>query len=256
MLRSWKVNRRCLLVVSMCIALGGCAVGGSDYRSSNVVSYLYPNQNQPEAPRADANLILPVRIGLAFVPEQGLSHQALTERDQASLKNAVANFFEQQPFVSQVRQVPSAYLRPGGSFANLDQLQKMYGIDVMVLLSYDRAQFADADQGAITYWTLGGAQLVNGQRNDTHTLLDAAVYDIAARRMLFRAPGSSLIRQQRGERGLAEQVRQDSLTGFEQASVDLMSNLRQQLAWFAARLGRSAGPAATMDTQAESLSQH
>lgn len=251
---SRKFGRQCLLVVSICIAMGGCAAGGTDYLSSNVVSYLYPNQNQPEVQSAEASLTLPLRMGLAFVPEQGLSHQALTERDKAGLKTTVATFFEQQSFVDQVTLVPSAYLRPGGSFANLDQLQKMYDIDVIVLLSYDRTQFASAKRTSTTYWTLGGAQLISGEINTTHTLLDAAAYDIAERQMLFRAPGSSLVQQQRGEVGLAEQVRQDSLAGFEQASVDLMSNLRQQMRLFTARLGTAA--AQNVDETASNLSGH
>ena len=215
MSRSRKIGRRCLLVVSICIALGGCAMGGSEHRSSSVVSYLYPNQNQPDTARADTDPLLPMRIGLAFVPEQGLSHQALT--------------------------------RPGGSFGNLDQLRKMYDIDIMVLLSYDRAQFVGAEPASITYWTLDGAQLISGARNDTYTLLDAAMYDIAERRMLFRAPGSSLIQPQPDNLTLAEQVRQDSLLGFAQASTDLMSNLRQQLTLFLAQLERSAGHSTTAD---------
>lgn len=256
MSRSRKIGRRCLLVVSICIAFGGCAMGGSEHRSSSVVSYLYPNQNQPGAARADTDPLLPMRIGLAFVPEQGLSHQALTERDKASLKATIADYLQQQSFVRQVTLVPSAYLRPGGSFGNLDQLRKMYDIDIMVLLSYDRAQFVGAEPASITYWTLDGAQLISGASNDTYTLLDAAVYDIAERRLLFRAPGSSLIQPQPDNLTLAEQVRQDSLLGFAQASTDLMSNLRQQLTLFRAQLERSAGHSTTADNPVSHRSAH
>lgn len=251
---SWKLGRQCLLVVSIGVALGGCAMGESEYRSSSVVSYLYPNQSKPEVFGAEGGMSLPVHMGLAFVPEQGLSHQALTERDKASLKATLANFFERQSFVDQITLVPSAYLSPGGSFANLEQLQKKYDIDVIVLLSYDRTQFANRQRTSTTYWTLGGAQLINGEINATHTLLDAAAYDIAERRMLFRAPGSSLVRQQRGELGMAEQVRRDSITGFEEASVDLISNLRQQMVLFNAQLARTAGQTTDGDMPAKDLS--
>lgn len=252
MSHSWKVSRQCLLVVVVCVALGACALSGSPHRSSNLLSYLYPNQQQPVAKIAADGMVLPVRVpvrvGVAYVPEQGLSHQALTEADKRGFKTEIAAYFEQQPFVSEVTLVPSAYLTPGGSFGNLDQLSRMYDIDMMVLLSYDRTQFAEARPGVISYWTLGGAQLINGEKNDTHTLLDAAVYDISTRQLLFRAPGSSLIRYQRGALSLAEQLRQDSLAGFEQASAELLTHLRQQLAMFADGPQSSAGEPATTGT--------
>lgn len=34
-----------------------------------------------------------------------------------------------------------------------------------------------------------GAYVVQGERNDTHTMMDTAVYDTSSRKMLFRDPG-------------------------------------------------------------------
>lgn len=240
MSRSWKVHCQRLLMVSVCLALGACATAGSQHLSSNVVSYLYPNQKQPLVAPTHTGIALPVKLAVAFVPEQGLSHQALTEADKLGLKTRVAAYFEQQPFVSQVTLVPSAYLIPGGSFGNLDQLRRMYKVDMIVLLSYDRTRFDGSSPASATYWTLEGAQLISGEKNSTYTLLDAAVYDIGKRQMLLRAPGSSLIPYQVGPLGLAEQLRQDSLNGFEQASADLMANLRQQVSYFNAQHGYTA----------------
>ena len=242
---SWKVGCQRLLMVLFCLALGACATAGSQHLSSNVVSYLYPSQKQPSVTPMQTGMSLPVKVAVAFVPEQGLTHRALTEGDKLSLKTRVAAHFEQQSFVSQVTLVPSAYLIPGGSFGNLDQLRRMYGVDMIVLLSYDRTQFDGTGSGTVTYWTLEGAQLISGDKNATYTLLDAAVYDIGERQMLFRAPGSSLIQYQLGPLSLAEQLRQDSLSGFEQASVDLMSNLRQQVGLFRARQVHSSDGAAS-----------
>lgn len=231
---SWKVGRRCLLVVSMCVGLGACALNGATHQSSNLVSYLYPNQPQQVIAAGQSGMVVPVRVGVGYVPEQGLSHQALTDTDKRGLQMAVAAYFEQQSFVSDVRLVPAAYLTPGGSFANLDQLRRIFDVDIMVLLSYDRTRFAERGPAVVSYWTLDGEQLISGEKNDTHTLLDAAVFDIGARQLLFRAPGSSLVRYQRQQGSLAEQLRQDSLVGFEQAGVELMEHLRERLSSFVA----------------------
>lgn len=103
---------------------------------------------------------------------------------------------------------------------------------VIVLLSYDQTQFTDEGLASITYWTLIGAYIVPGEKNDTHTMVDAAVYDIKSRKMLFRAPGISHIKGKATPVNLTEQLRNDSLQSFKDASGDLVTNLDQQLALF------------------------
>ena len=60
----------------------------------------------------------------------------------------------------------------------------MFGIDVIALVSYDIVQFTGEGLSSISYWTLVGAYAVRGEKNDTHTMIDAAVYDIASRKHL------------------------------------------------------------------------
>jgi rhombotail lipoprotein len=125
---------------------------------------------------------------------------------------------------------------PKGSFGNLDQLGTMFGVEIIALVSYDQNQFTDEGLASITYWTLIGAYLVPGEKNDTHTMVDAAVYDIKSRRLLFRAPGVSLIKSKSTLVNLSEQLRADSLTGFQEASRDLIKNLDEQLNLFKERV--------------------
>jgi len=117
----------------------------------------------------------------------------LTEKKRQDLMQEVANHFKKYPFVKDIEVIPSAYLSPRGSFANLDQIKTMYGVSVIVLLSYDQTQFTDEGALSLTYWTIVGAYLVRGEKNDTHTMLDAVVYDIPSRKMLSgrREPVSS-----------------------------------------------------------------
>ena len=128
--------------------------------------------------------------------------------------------------------IPSAYLTPGGSFTNLSQIQTMYGIDVIALVSYDQVQFTDAGVLSLSYWTIVGAYVVSGEKNDTSTLLDTVVYDISSRKMLFRAPGTSKVEGRATPVNLSEELRADSIAGFEKAADNMTRNLQSQLEAF------------------------
>ena len=148
------------------------------------------------------------------------------------LMKEVSKNFKIYDFVKSIELIPSAYLRDKGSFANLDQIRTMYGVDVVALLSYDQTQFTDEGLASITYWTLIGAYIIPGEKNDTHTMVDASVYDIQSRKMLFRAPGISHIKSKATPINLSEQLRMDSLESFKEASKDLVTNLEIQLELF------------------------
>ena len=213
-------------------------------RSSSVVQYLYPDTKgyieTPDIPRLE----LPLRVGVAFVPEDTIkSHgwfitenmaqgQSLTERDKMELMEEVSKHFKKYDFVKSIELIPSAYLSKKGSFANLDQIRTMYGIDLIALLSYDQTQFTDEGMASVTYWTLIGAYIIPGEKNDTHTMVDASVYDIQSRKMLFRAPGVSHIKSKATPINLSEQLRVDSMESFKEASADLVTNLELQLEMF------------------------
>ena len=144
----------------------------------------------------------------------------------------VADQFRGKPFVGSIQVIPTLYLQSRGGFANLDQLRNLYQIDVMVLVSYDQVQFSDGTPFSLTYWTLVGAYVVPAERNATHTLLDAAVFDLPSRQMLFRAPGISRIKGLSTLVGVERSLREDSLQSFRQASTNLISGLNTELAHF------------------------
>ncbi len=105
-----------------------------------------------------------------------------------------------------------------------------------MLLSYDQSVFVDDGLLSLTYWTIVGAYVVPGEKNDTQTLIDAAVYDIASRKLLFRAPGASVIKSRSTLIANPEQLREDSTQGFADASMELTSNLSVELERFQQRL--------------------
>jgi len=166
------------------------------------------------------------------VPENDGKNQALTERGKMELMKEVSEHFKKHKFVKSIELIPSAYLRRNGSFTNLDQIRTMYALDVMALLSYDQIQFTDRGVFSITYWTIVGAYIIPGEKNDTHTMVDAIVYDIESRKMLFRAPGISHIKNYATPINLSEQLRIDSRESIKEASNDLITNLDIQLELF------------------------
>jgi len=236
-----------LLSILVLLVLSSCASQTISNKSS-VMEYLYPEtKGDYEAPSLP-HLMLPLRVGVAFVPESknksyvhnfwtGRSYSSsLTEAKKNELLNNVASHFKGLDFVGSIEVIPTTYLTPGGGFSNLLQIQTMYGIDVIALVSYDQVQFTDEGVLSLSYWTVVGAYLVSGEKNDTNTLMDTVVYDISSKAMLFRAPGVSQVSGKATPINLSEELRLDSVQGFEVAAENMVKNLKYQLSVFKASI--------------------
>ena len=238
-----RCRNRLVCVLMGSLLLAGCFATTTARNATSVVDFLYPNK-EPVISPSITELKLPVRVAIGFVPggapqsvagrAPGRTSQgfALTEAKKIAVMQEVANHFKKVSFVGNIEIVPSAYLTPRGSFANLDQVRTMYGVDVIVLISYDQTQFTDEGLLSLAYWTIVGAYVVQGQRNDTHTMLDAVVYDIPSRKMLFRAPGISMVKGSATLVNLSEQLRADSEAGFNKATAAMIANLDGELVAF------------------------
>lgn len=229
-------------VLAVALSLVGCRAGQTRSAAS-VVDFLYPDTKAPVVSQEIPVLSLPVRVGVAFVPASRSGpyghhrvQEPLSEDRRLALLQAVADHFEQRPFVESIEVIPSAYLRPGGSFANLDQLRGLFGVDLVALISYDQVQFTDQSFLSLTYWTIVGAYTVPGDKNDTHTMLDTVVYDIASRKMLFRAPGTHHVEGRATWANQSEELREDSQRGFDEAAEVMIANLDRELDEFRARV--------------------
>jgi rhombotail lipoprotein len=241
-------------IAATCLAslAAGCAMFYSTndrHHNSSVVAYLYPNQSDHVDSPAIPVLSLPLKVGIAFVPEkQRGSHgdafvygndAQFSEEQKMALMKQVSGDFKKYPFVQSIELIPSAYLTPGGSFANLDQIRSMFGVDIIALLSYDQVQFTDEGMLSLTYWTVVGAYIIQGEKNDTKTMMDAVVYDLPSRKLLFRAPGISQVKASATPINLSEELRNDSELGFKAAATNLVANLQGQLAEFKERVKNS-----------------
>jgi rhombotail lipoprotein len=231
-----------LLALVLLLAFTGCTTWWADRRhheATSVVQFLYPDKEQPFVQPQIPTLRLPLRVGVAFVPTATrggyLPAPSLDETQKSELMRRVAAQFKALPFVRSIELVPATYLRPGGGFQNLDQLRALLGIDVVALIAYDQTQTSDSTEASLTYWTIVGAYVVQGQRNTTHTLMEAVVYDIASRSLLFRAPGTSAIKNHATLVRNGYELRKASVEGFDAASTEMTANLAQELELFKVR---------------------
>ena len=247
-MNSRRSNRlHSLLLAVLTLSLTGCAGFWGDHdrhEASSVVQFLYPDKNLPFIQPQIPTLRLPLRIGVAFIPTGTAgsngsyyhSDSGFTEQQKTELMRQVGAQFKTQAFVQSIEIIPTTYLRPGGGFDNLDQLRGMMGIDVVVLIAYDQRQFSADTQASLAYWTIVGAYFVEGQRNTTHTLMEAVVYDIPSRSLLFRAPGTNSLKHHSTLLRTDEELRRDSAESLGEAAKQMTANLAQELELFKVRV--------------------
>ncbi|HET7306384.1 MAG TPA: rhombotarget lipoprotein [Gammaproteobacteria bacterium] len=225
----------------LCMSLlGGCATLGTvSHTTSNLVDFLYP-KGQPKPMAAQtATLKLPVRVGIAFVPAStadqthGYSKAAvLNMAEQNQLLSEVARHFSRYRFVKSVEVIPDSYLMPGGGFNNLDAIASMYGVDIIALVSYDQVQTARENAWSLLYLTVIGAYYVPAEKNTTTTFVDTAVFDVASRKLLFRAPGIGRTHDSAAIVNQGDALRAGRRAGFEDAFRQMIGNLDNSLATF------------------------
>ena len=203
----------------------------TNYKTS-MIRFLGSDENTIKIQETmEPTITVPLKVGFAFAPSLDYG-QGFPEKERMSLMQKIASQFKEYKFVESIELIPSLYLEEGGGFSNLDKLRQLFDIDVIMLLSYDQSQFQDTGAWSITYWTIIGAYIVQGEKNDTHTLMDAALFHIPSRKMLFRASGTNHIKNRSTPINLAEEAREDSLNGFYQSSIDLTKNLQVKLYYF------------------------
>lgn len=71
--------------------------------------------------------------------------------------------------------------------------------------------------------------------------MEAAVYDIASRHLLFRAPGASRVEAGAAAVYVQQRLRADSAAGFDSATSELIANLKLQLESFRERVKNAPG---------------
>ena len=224
------------------LSLTGCTTPQTTVRRSSLMDYLYPKAAAAPAPNpAGARLKLPLRLGIAFVPAGQASWRVQNlfgPGQEKPLLDVVRASFKERPWVGEIKLIPSAYLRPGGGFENLDQASRMFGVDVIALVSVDQVQHTDPKWYNFVYLSIVGAYTIPGDANDTDTLIDAAVYDVPTRTFLLRAPGQSVVKGSSSWANREVKLRENSARGLELAMADLSKNLDAEVGAFKAEVAK------------------
>jgi rhombotail lipoprotein len=237
-----------LLALAGVAALPGCATQGAlclldcgsrRSASTSLVEYLYPDGAVPAAD-ASAELRLPLRVGLSFLPSRGGPGVDAVSR-QAVL-DGVRERFRSLPYVREIVIVPDMYLAPAGGFDALQQVARLQDLDVIALVSSDQVSHTGENSRALMYLTVVGAFLVRGSEHETHTLLDLAVIHPASRSLLLRAGGTSSLADSSTAIDQGRDLRNAEARGMARASGVLMTNLGVELERFAARVRDGDAP--------------
>jgi rhombotail lipoprotein len=220
--------------IGMTLALLTFATGCISDRvrhQANAMEYLYP-RGAIKAPPDSVDLVLPLRVGLAFAPSQSETDTELSMPAMRELLKRVASAFKEVPELQDVVLLPTSSLTPKGGFDNLAGIAGMNGVSVVALVSFDQLQLNHQGHLSLLYWTIIGAYLVPADRQQTHTLLDVAVLDVASRALLLTGSGSSVVKARSTAVGAGQVRRDQSVLGFEQATDDMISSLKGTLEVF------------------------
>jgi rhombotail lipoprotein len=245
---TWFIHRRSTLVLGGLVLLlaGGCSTFGTGRKptrsTSNAFDYLYPKGISEAVPASEVELRLPLRVGLAFAPAAGVD--PIPEQQKQALLAEVAAAFKSHSGIGHLELIPSLYLKAFGGFTNVDEIAKTLGFDLIALISYNQNQFTESTRASWTYLTVVGPLLIQGEKNETYTVVDAVVYDIKSRTLLFRAGGDSVLKGSSSPLNFKGKNRRFSAEGFNQAIPVLIGNLNTALTEFEkqAESGTVRGP--------------
>ena len=232
-----------LILIGLLVALTGCSAlwpfqpGSRSGVSSSLVDYLYPKGEVP--PDFDAqvpHLDLPLRVGLAFVPTTVGATPGLSEATKSELLERVRLAFEGREYIQHIEVIPDTYLRSSKGFDGMQQVARLYGVDVMALVSYDQVAATDDTRASLLYWTIVGAYFIKGTENEVQTFVDTAVFDVSSRKLLFRAPGIDKRESRSTLVESTENLRKSRELGFAGAMATMTTNLTSELDNFEKKL--------------------
>ena len=232
-----------LIIIVAAAVLSSCALmntSRSVKQNGSIVDYLYPDiKEAPAMTPTVTRLRPPVRVGIAFVPGAGWGG-GMSEAARMKLLERVRDSFAAHPYIGKIEIIPTQYMRAKGGFTNLEQVARMFDVEVVALLSYDQVQFSDSNALSLLYWTIIGAYVIHGDQYDVQTMLDASVFDVRSRKLLFRAPGTSRVKGGASMAGFSEKSRAAQIEGYNDAVDQLIPNLQSELDRFRERIKNDA----------------
>ncbi len=184
---------RFILFLSI-ISLSSCALFG-EYRhrhthTTSLVKFLYPEGKLPLEDKRNPILNLPLRVGLAFIPDNSRK-KVISPVLKNTLLESIKIGFKSKEYVNEIVVIPEIYLQNSQGYKGLEQIKTLYQLDIIALVSYDQIVNTKENLMALSYLTIVGAYIFPGTGFQVNTMLDLAVVDVDSRSLLFRAAGTS-----------------------------------------------------------------
>lgn len=223
------------LCLTGCSTLWDWSGGHRNGTSSSLVDYLYPKgEIPPDVQDTVPHLELPLRVGIAFVPGQAGPRTVSEATKMQLLENVKANFLDRD-YIGHIEVIPDVYLRSSTGVTGMQQVARVYGVDVMALVSYDQVAVSEENPSGILYWTIVGSYFIKATSNEVQTFMDTAVFDVDTARLLFRAPGTHAMSDRSTLVEAGEVVRKARDESFAAAMDEMTANLATELDRFRER---------------------
>lgn len=208
--------------------------------SSSLVDYLYPaGEVPPVVEDTIPYLELPLRVGIAFVPPQS-GRSVISEATKVELLENVKAAFVDREYIDHIEVIPETYLRSSKGINGMQQVARLYGVDVMALVSYDQVAVSEDNAASFLYWTIVGSYVIKATSNEVQTFVDTAVFDVKTARLLFRAPGLDRSTDRSTLIESSEVVRKTRDASFASAMGSMTQNLAMELDRFRERVKEDA----------------
>lgn len=229
-------------IVMVALFLTGCSTmwnwsgGARSGASSSLVDYLYPDgEEPPDVEQTIPFLELPLRVGIGFVPGRA-GYGTISEATKMQLLAKVKAEFIDRDYISHIEVIPDTYLRSKSGVIGMQQVARLYDVDVMALVSYDQVAVSEENPAGLLYWTIVGAYLIKATSNEVQTFVDTAVFDVDTARLLFRAPGAHTMSDRSTLVEAGEIVRKAKDASIGAAMEEMTGNLAVELDRFQERV--------------------
>jgi rhombotail lipoprotein len=157
-------------------------------QSTPLAEFLYEGRKVP-AEDGRAGLMLPIRIGLAFIaPTDDSTGKVPTLQQREATLDAVREQLHGLPYVSEVAIVPQYWFsnQPGVGFEKLRSLADHFKFDLIALVSYDQAIYQFQNMRSLGLVTLIGKDLYKVDVDQALTVIDLALVEPVSRTVVMR----------------------------------------------------------------------
>lgn len=232
-------TKRITLLITLLISLlasAGCATFRADVhtvqKQSNLADFLFGGK-APQKPAQKAPLTIPAKVGVTFVPDDPATKNIPDTTKIEVIESVRSQLVKHTKYIASAQSIPPMYLTPKGGIGNLEQVARQFDVDVIVILGanqfqkYERNPFA-----AFMDITIIGAFVIPGNTVDTSTVLEAAVYHVPSRALIFRTDGTNETSSRSTFYNSFRSAQNAAVNSIEEASKKLVISIGKALMHF------------------------